>query len=99
MITSLTDFETYHTISNVNSFNNKFYFGNDDVEITIPGGSYQMQAIDEFLKRASLRKRRVLRSIDVVKHDSDVSWEKDAALGDDDEDGEYPITLRVNYNM
>jgi len=32
----LTDFETYHTIPNVNFSNNKFYFGSDDKEITIP---------------------------------------------------------------
>jgi len=29
-------FETYHTISNVNASNNKFYFGKDDTKITIP---------------------------------------------------------------
>ena len=45
----LADFETYHTISNVNSSNNKFYFGKDDAEITIPKGSYELQAIHEFL--------------------------------------------------
>ncbi|KYN05850.1 hypothetical protein ALC62_03217 [Cyphomyrmex costatus] len=32
----LTIFETYHTIPNVNDSNDKFYFGNDDTEITIP---------------------------------------------------------------
>ena len=32
---SLAIFETYHTISNVNESNNKFYFGKDDAEITI----------------------------------------------------------------
>lgn len=53
----LADFETYHTISNVNSSNNKFYFGKDDVEITIPEGSYELQAIHEFLIHAILRKR------------------------------------------
>jgi len=29
-------FEIYHTISNVNVSNNKFYFGKDDAKITIP---------------------------------------------------------------
>ncbi|KAM0726194.1 hypothetical protein ACS0PU_008275 [Formica fusca] len=43
----LTDFETYHTTSNVNSWNNKFYFDNDDKEITIPEGSYELHAINE----------------------------------------------------
>jgi len=33
---SLTDFETYHTIFNVNSLNNKFYFDEDDKENVIP---------------------------------------------------------------
>jgi len=32
----LTDFETYHIISNVNSSNNKFYFDEDNKEIAIP---------------------------------------------------------------
>jgi hypothetical protein len=56
----LTDFETYHTISNVNSSNNKFYFGKDDAEITIPEGSYELQAIHEFLKRALSRKHNAV---------------------------------------
>lgn len=51
----LTDFETYHTIPNVNSSNNKFYFDNDDKEITIPEGSYELQAIDEYLRREILQ--------------------------------------------
>jgi len=32
----LTDCETYYTIPNVNSLNNKFYFDKDDKEIVIP---------------------------------------------------------------
>ncbi|KMQ82645.1 hypothetical protein RF55_22283, partial [Lasius niger] len=51
----LADFESYHTISNVNSTNNKFYFGKDDAEITIPEGSYELQAIHEFLKHTISR--------------------------------------------
>jgi len=46
----LAIFETYHTISNVNESNNKFYFSKD-VEITIPEGSYEVRDINEFLKR------------------------------------------------
>jgi len=53
----LTDFETYHTIPNVNSTNNKFYYGTDGEEITIPEGSYEIQAINEFLKREMSRQR------------------------------------------
>jgi len=35
---SLTNFETYDTISNINSLNNKFYFDEDDRIIVIPEG-------------------------------------------------------------
>ncbi|KYN17583.1 hypothetical protein ALC57_10126 [Trachymyrmex cornetzi] len=38
----LAIFETYHTIPNVNESNNKFYFAKEDVEITIPKGSYEV---------------------------------------------------------
>ena len=38
---ALTDLETYHTISNVNSLNNKFYF-DEDKDIIIPEGSYEI---------------------------------------------------------
>ncbi|EZA56788.1 hypothetical protein X777_03209, partial [Ooceraea biroi] len=45
----LMDFETYHTIPNVNASNNKFYFGEDDAEITILEGSYELRDINKFL--------------------------------------------------
>jgi hypothetical protein len=51
----LTDFETYYTIPNVNSSNNKFYFDNDDKKIMIPEGSYELPAIDEYLRHAILQ--------------------------------------------
>jgi len=35
----LMNFETYNAISNVNASNNKFYFDENDMEITIPKGS------------------------------------------------------------
>jgi len=35
----LINFETYNTIPNVNASNIKFYFDEDDMEITIPEGS------------------------------------------------------------
>jgi len=35
------NFETYNMIPNVNASNNKFYFDEDDVEITILEGSYE----------------------------------------------------------
>jgi len=47
----LTDFETYYTISNVNSSNNKFYFDKDDKEIVIPERSYKLYDINKYLKR------------------------------------------------
>jgi len=46
----LTDFETYYTISNVNSSNNKLYFDKDDKEIILEG-SYKLHDIDKYLKR------------------------------------------------
>jgi len=78
----LTDFETYHTIPNVNSSNNKFYFGKADAEITISEGSYELRDIHEFLKHAISRKHRDKKHID----------------DNDYEDGEYPIVFRANYN-
>ncbi|KYQ54019.1 hypothetical protein ALC60_05785 [Trachymyrmex zeteki] len=66
-------FETYHTIPNVNESNNKFYFGKDDAEIIIPKGSYEVRDINEFLKRAILRKRSrrdALDTVDVVRGDA-----------------------------
>ncbi|KMQ83507.1 hypothetical protein RF55_19840 [Lasius niger] len=81
----LADFETYYTISNVNSSNNKFYFGNDNAEITIPEGSYELQAIHEFLKRALSRKHHAV-------HDGDKK------TNDNGDFEGYPIVLRANYN-
>ena len=52
----LTTFETYNTIPNVTSANNKFYYGEDDEEITIPEGSYEIDAIAAYLKRAMSKK-------------------------------------------
>ncbi|KYQ48103.1 hypothetical protein ALC60_12865 [Trachymyrmex zeteki] len=93
-------FETYHTIPNVNESNNKFHFGKDDAEIIIPEGSYEVRDINEFLKRAILRKRSrrdALDTVDVVRGDA-VHSDNNNNDGDD-ESGEYPITLRANYNM
>lgn len=78
----LMDFETYHTIANVNASNNKFYFGKDDVVITIPEGSYELQVIHKVLKCAILLKRPLCNEKRTV----------------DDDDGEYPLVLRANYN-
>ena len=52
----LTTFETYNTIPNVTSANDKFYYEEKDKEITIPEGSYEINAIAAYLKRAMLKK-------------------------------------------
>lgn len=48
----LLDLETYNTIPNISSSNgnNKFYFGDHDEVITIPDGSYELEAINEYLR-------------------------------------------------
>jgi len=97
----LAIFETYHTIPNVNESNHKFYFTKDDVEITIPEDSYEVRDINEFLKRAILRKRKTtphhdtLETVDVMHGDNNNNNNNNI---DDDNGGEYPITLRANYN-
>ncbi|KYM96990.1 hypothetical protein ALC62_12368 [Cyphomyrmex costatus] len=48
----LTNFETYNTIPNVNSSNNKFHFDTDDITITIPVGSYELNDIEKYLRTA-----------------------------------------------
>ncbi|KYN44632.1 hypothetical protein ALC56_00919 [Trachymyrmex septentrionalis] len=95
----LAIFETYHTIPNVNKSNNKFYFDKNDVEITIPEGSYKVRDINEFLKRAILRKRcDALKTVDVVRGDIKNNDAYDDDNGEDGELLENPITLRANYN-
>jgi len=82
----LMNFETYNTIPNVNASNNKFYFDEDDVEITIPEGSYELGAINEFLKNAITRKR-----LQHTVHD-------DKKRGITDENEDFPIVLHANNN-
>ncbi|KYM95313.1 hypothetical protein ALC62_14043 [Cyphomyrmex costatus] len=48
----LTNFETYNTIPNVTSSNNKFHFDTDDKVITIPERSYELNAIEKYLRAA-----------------------------------------------
>ena len=56
-----------------------------------------MRDINEFLKRAILRKlvrRDVLETVDVVRSDNNNN--NTDTDDDNDEGGEYPITLRAN---
>ncbi|KAL6268031.1 hypothetical protein P5V15_001113 [Pogonomyrmex californicus] len=73
--------ETCHTISNVNASNNTFYFDKDDTEIIISEGSYELQAINEFLRCEILWKR--------PQRDAPEGNAGDTARGDD-EIGKYP---------
>jgi len=88
-------FETYHTISNMNASNNKFYFCKDDVKITIPERSYELQAINDFLKRA-ISQKRSRRNSDEKR--GDIEHANDGNDDDNDEE-EYLIVLRANYNI
>lgn len=54
----LTDFQTYHTIPNVNSSNNKFYYDTDDKQIEIPEGSYELHDINTYLNLAMIHNVR-----------------------------------------
>ncbi|XP_012062899.1 PREDICTED: LOW QUALITY PROTEIN: uncharacterized protein LOC105626202 [Atta cephalotes] len=81
----LAIFETYHTIPNVNESNNKFYFTKDDVEITIPKDVHTT----------------TLETVDLVRGDNNNNNNNNNNNDTDDDDhsgGEYPITLRANYN-
>ncbi|KYN09514.1 hypothetical protein ALC57_18382, partial [Trachymyrmex cornetzi] len=73
----------------------------DDAEITIPKGSYEVRDINEFLKRAILRKhprRDALETVDVMRSDNNNTNNNNSNNDNDDDGGEYPITLRANYN-
>lgn len=48
----LTDFETFMTIPNIEEgVNNKFYYDDDDKEITIPTGSYEFEDLAKLLTK------------------------------------------------
>jgi len=82
----LMNFETYNTISNVNASNNKFYFDENDVEITIPKGSYELHAINDFLKHAIPR----------IRPQHAVHDDKKRGIVNDDVNEDFPIALRAN---
>ena len=92
----LTTFETYHTIPNIDSSNDKFYFvvnydiNNNNVDttheyITIPHGSYELDAIAKYLKQRLLE--RYPQNLDGIDGDKD-----------DGGNDVYPIVLRPNNN-
>jgi len=83
----LMNFETYNTISNVNASNNKFYFDENDVEITIPERSYELQAIIVFLKHNSTERPQHM-----------VYDDKKRGIVDADVNKDFPIALRANNN-
>ena len=79
----------------MNKSNNKFYFVKD-VQITNPEGSYEVRDINDFLKRAILRKRPHSDAVEIVDIVRDNNNNNDTD-DDNDESGEYPIMLRANY--
>lgn len=108
----LVNFETYNTIPNVTSTNNKFYFGETDEVIEIPVGSYELRAINAYLRAAIALKRRVGTKDDATGDDSGYIFNIDEYEDDDndesnDNDGdrvarnkrrERFITIRGNPN-
>ncbi|KAL6263006.1 hypothetical protein P5V15_001139 [Pogonomyrmex californicus] len=92
----LTNFETYNTIPNVDSTNNKFYYDDDDKTIVIPEGSYELSAIDRYLNAAISKRRR----IDKSKMTSDDNESDDVVYDESDEDEREarPLIIRTNEN-
>lgn len=48
-ICALADFQTYNSIPNIDEDNNNFYIGNKNIKIPI--GSYEIEDIEEFIKK------------------------------------------------
>ena len=87
----LTNFETYNSIQNVDSTNNKFYFDFDDKIITIPEGSYEIKAISRYLKAAILHRQ--------VAIDGETSANDEYIYDNEDhKENERSIILRANEN-
>ena len=74
----LTNFETYNAIPNVTSTNNKFYFDADDKIITIPERSYELSAINKYLRAAIRHTRRTLNDKD--NNDDEYIFDDDGVL-------------------
>jgi hypothetical protein len=88
----LTTFETYNSIPNVTSANNRFHFGEDDRVIVVPEGSYELRAVSRYLRAALLHRERRAREREKTRTDGaerareENRTEKDDE-GDDDGDG------------
>lgn len=52
-VVGLVDFQTFHSIPNIDKNNNKFYYDNDKV-IVIPEGSYEIEDINQYLRKKIL---------------------------------------------
>ena len=85
----LANFESYNTIPNVHSENNKFYYGDNNDVIVIPEGSYELNAIERYLRAAlhdETRENCVADNAYCV-YDNDVDY-----------DANKTIVLRANEN-
>ena len=104
----LANFETYNTIPNVTSANNKFYFGESDEIIAIPEGAYKLPDIDTYLRAAIRHKQEMRGNMDMVVDDKDGDSndyifdrddKKDGNDSDDnDKESERSLIIRGNYN-
>lgn len=101
----MTNFETYNTIPNIDSSNNKFYFDDNDETIIIPESSYELNAIGKYLKGAIVRKLRDKhnKSLKVRAETTNVYTVNDGEyyiydVDYGDEEGDRSILLRANEN-
>lgn len=94
---ALTLLETYNTISNVNSTNNKFEFG--EKIITIDEGCYEISDIIDFLNKKINPDKfkkidKILDELESTFHSS----KKEVIIADDQEKQNDIITFRENHN-
>ncbi|XP_036142134.1 72 kDa type IV collagenase-like [Monomorium pharaonis] len=80
----LANFESYNTIPNVHSENNKFYYGDKNDVIVIPEGSYELNAIGRYLRAAFTYKHKGQEN---CGYDTDTDY-----------DASTTIVLRANEN-
>lgn len=98
-----TNFETYNTIPNVNSTNNKFYF--DDETVTIPEGSYELHAIGRYLRAAILQRtnrEKITTTVNLNADDNDYYIYDDEDGNDEESERSMKtanvLVLRANEN-